>query len=583
MFNLSVDVLDKGASGLVSIAARLRGLTGWHRWLAAFAFGVSGALALPPLYFWPFLIVSFSGFVVLLDGVYAAGKAQTGADRDLKLTSNTVQIAAGLGWWFGFGYFLAGLYWVAWAFLVDAETFAWLIPFAAAIMPSGLALFSAVAVALAMRLWCAGPYRIVLIAALWTIFEWLRGHIFTGLPWNLTGYAAGQSLSLSQTGSVIGIYGLSFLCVAAAASFVTLADKSQPARNRLLPPAIGIGTIALWIICGAWHLAATPMQTVDGVGLRIVQPSFTQKEKWRPQNRQQIIDEYLALTRGAGFDTRTHIIWPEAALPLALTASPSVLETVVEQLGPGKTLITGAVRAERDALDRFTFYNAIHVIEGDASPAGDPLSHVLATYDKHHLVPFGEYVPFSDMFRAIGLKPIVDQIDGFSAGPSRKTLPVPGAPNVSPLICYEIIFPGELTAPRTQQKTTGAPEWIVNVTNDAWYGDTSGPRQHLEKARMRAIESGLPVIRAGNTGISAVFDGLGRSLGQLDLNVRGVLDTALPKRQPATLYKLWSDVPVFGVAAIIIGWPLIRTWQRKQTQPSDNHSNDDRSNDDAEK
>lgn len=566
--------MDECASRLTAAAAWLRGLTGWHRWLAAFGFGLLGALALPPLYFWPLLIVSFSGFVALLDGVYTtANRPKEGATTDLRLTSNAVQIAAGLGWWFGFGYFLAGLYWIAWAFLVDAETFAWLIPFAATIMPSGLALFTALVAAIAMRFWRPGAHRIVLVAALWTMFEWLRGHIFTGLPWNLTGYAAAQSLPLSQSASVFGIYGLSFLCVAAASSFVALADTSRPLRARTGPPALSVAAIAVCIVFGAVRLAITPTETVDGVGLRIVQPSFTQKEKWLPQNRQAIIDEYLTLTRAPGYETRTHFVWPEAALPVALTASPSVLQTVVDQLGPGKTLITGAVRAQSDALDRYTFYNAVHVIEGaDTSPENpgnrDPQAHVLATYDKHHLVPFGEYVPFSNIFRALGLQPIVDQIDGFSAGPSRKTLPVPGAPNVSPLICYEIIFPGAITAPRAQQKSTGAPEWIVNVTNDAWYGDTSGPRQHLEKARMRAIESGLPVVRAGNTGISAVIDGLGRPLGQLDLNVRGVLDTALPKRQPATLYGFWGDIPVLAIVLGVIGMALIRTRSLNQKPPA---------------
>jgi len=523
---------------------RLAGsLTGWRRWAAAFCLGAAAALALPPVYAWPVLIVSFSGLVLLLDSVYNQHENDIGA---------RTQAAAAVGWWFGFGYFLAGLYWIAWAFLVDAATFAWLIPFAAALMPSGLALFTAVACAVAVRFWSPGRRRILVLVVCWTVFEWLRGHIFTGFPWNLAGYAASGSLALSQTASVVGIYGLSLLVVLSAASFASLAHPGGTWKWRASFPLVATLSMGMLWTWGALRLNGAEMEPIDGVGLRIVQPSFSQQEKWRPENQSRIFQEYLALTRSPGFDDRTHIIWPESALPFALTRSPQALARIVETLGPGRVLITGAVRAQPAPDGGFEFFNSIHAVLGAHSASADPLDHVAATYDKHHLVPFGEYVPFADLFRAMGLRPLVDRVDGFTAGPRRLTLAVPGAPPVSPLICYEIIFPGAVTA------ADGRPRWIVNVTNDAWYGNTSGPRQHLEASRMRAIESGLPVIRSANTGISAVFDPYGRSWGTLALNAQGVLDSRLPQARDQTIYARFGDIPLFALMLAMIAFAAFR-------------------------
>lgn len=505
-----------------------RTLRGWKRWLLAFALGSGTAASLPPVFFWPILIISFTGLVWLLDGV---------AEQNEVKTKDRYNAALAIGWWFGFGYFLFGLYWIAWAFLVDAQTFAWLIPLAASLMPSILALFIGAAVTLAMTVWRKGPWRVFVLAVCWTSFEWLRGHIFTGFPWNLIGYSATASLEISQTAAVIGTYGLSMLVVLASASFALLGDRDNQARRNFVYPLVAlVGFSILWG-AGSIRLAVNKTQYVDGVQLRIVQPSISQADKWRPEFRQIVFREYLDLMQSSGYDSRTHIIWPESALPFALTQSEAALTEIIKSLGSNRILLTGAVRVGyKDKPNEYELYNSVHVIKGQDQETGHPVDQVIQTYDKYHLVPFGEYVPFADIFRRMGLRPIVDQVDGFSAGTSRKTLAIPNANLVSPLICYEIIFPRELTAPGDR------PDWIVNVTNDAWYGNTSGPRQHLVSARMRAIESGLPVIRSANTGISAVFDPLGRTVGKLALNEKGVLDAPLPKSGANTLYQRIGDL-----------------------------------------
>lgn len=528
-----------------SVYAWIVQLTGWRRWGLSFLAGSLTALALPPFYYWPVLFVSFPLLVIFLDAI----QMNAGSDYHERYRS-----AAAVGWWFGFGQFLFGLYWVAWAFLVDARTFAWLIPFAATLMPSLLALFVAAATGVCALVWRPGPGRVIIFAVLWTAFEWLRGHIFTGFPWNLMGYAVSDSLALSQFASIVGIYGLSFLVViTAAAPAAFLPVRRRLGRTWLLPAALvlGVAVLGYW---GSARLLSNDVAFVPRNFVRIVQPAIAQKDKWRPENHARVFRKFMELTASRGFADRTLIVWPEAALPFLLDRAPDRLKTIVETLGTGRTLLTGAVRAVPDSTgDTYTFFNSLQVIEGADKVEGDPDAHIIASYDKHHLVPFGEYVPFADLFRTLGFAPIVDQVDGYTPGPGRRTLTLPGGTRVSPLICYEIIFPGEVTAPHDR------PDWIVNVTNDAWYGDTTGPRQHLQTARLRAIETGLPVVRAANTGISAVFDPLGRRLGTIPLNEPGVLDVQLPAALPATLYARYGDLLFVGLMSAFM-LPLLAVW-----------------------
>ncbi len=520
-----------------NVAEKIAGLEFWPRTGLALSPGGLSALALPPFHLVPVLVISFCVLVWLLDGA-ADGPAAAEAEG----AWCHVRRAAWLGWVFGFGFFLAGLYWVGAAFLVDADQFAWMIPFVAVLFPGGLALFSAAALALARGLWSRGPERVLTLAAAWAALEWLRGHILTGFPWNLVGYTWAGGEAVAQSTSVIGIYGLSLVTVAVAASPAVVAGPGAPRPRRWLWPALALTALAVIWAGGVWRLAAHPTRFVEGVVLRLVQPSIPQADKWRPENRRAIFDRYLALTRSAGLERVSHVIWPETALPLVLTDSPVALDEIAKALGAGRVLIVGSVDVQREAAaGSVKLFNALHVIR--VREANKQLqSIVMATYNKHHLVPFGEYMPLQTLMEWIGLKQLtVGSGDGFTAGPGLRTLPVPGAPAVAPLICYEAIFPGAVLEPGT------SPGWIVNVTNDAWFGDTSGPRQHLAMARMRAIETGLPLVRSANTGISAIIDAFGRITQRLDLNRAGILDGPLPAPADRPLYRKWGDAVFWGL------------------------------------
>jgi apolipoprotein N-acyltransferase len=239
--------------------------------------------------------------------------------------------------------------------------------------------------------------------------------------------------------------------------------------------------------------------------------------RYRRQNWRDLID--LSMTPSA--HPPTHIIWPEGAPPFLLARSPEALEQIADLTGSGRVLMTGAVRGFASLDDGIRFANSFYIF----GPGGA----LLATYDKAHLVPFGEYMPAADFFSRIGLTKVVDGPDGFISGPGPQTFDIPGAPPVGPLICYEIIFPGAVTGPRR-------PDWFANVTDDSWFGPSSGPYQHLLTARVRAIEEGIPIARDANTGISAVIDALGRVKASLPLGKKGVVDSPLPRALPATPY-----------------------------------------------
>ena len=509
---------------------------GWRRILIAFLAGASTTLALPPTDIWPVPFITFPVLVWLVDGA-AAGRL------------GGVLAAATAGWWFGFGYFLAGLYWVGHAFLVDAKTFGWLLPFAVIALPAGMALYTALGLALARLIWTRGAARVLALAISLTLAEWLRGHLFSGFPWNVYGYALISPLWLAQGAALIGIWGLTFLAVAIYASPAVLADDRSQTKRPWLAPALSVAVIAALAIYGAIRLNRTPTEYVDGVRLRIMQPNLQQDEKFNYAQKQQVMSRYLALSdrasgpQSTGVRDVTHLIWPESAFPFFLSQDAEALAQIAALLPEGTVLITGAARTEAGQNARKPrFYNSIYVIDHDGS--------ILTVYDKVHMVPFGEYLPFQDFLERLGLMQLTRVAGGFSAGDRRRALSVPRAPPFLPLICYEIIFPGE-AVPRTER-----PGWLLNVTNDGWFGKSAGPHQHLQQARVRAIEEGLPLVRAANTGISAVVDPFGRVIASLPLGVEGVLDAPLPQPIAPTAYARLGDVPawimVFGALAWVI-------------------------------
>ena len=456
--------------------------------------------------------------------------------------------AAVAGWWFGFGYFVAGLYWIGHAFLVDAKTFGWLLPIAVTALPAYLAIYTALGFAIARALWTRGPIRILTLALTLTIAEWLRGHLFTGFPWNAFGYTLTGPLVLAQVSALLGLWGLTFFAVAIFASPATLADESADTRRPALPFLLAIVTLAALAAFGATRLSLHPTEFVDGVRLRIMQPNLPQDEKFNYNAKQQVMNRYIALSsratgpRSAGVGDATHLIWPESAFPFFLAREPDALAQIADLLPAGTVLITGAVRAP-DSTSRAKgprAYNSVYAIDHGGS--------ILAIYDKVHLVPFGEYLPFQDTLERLGLTQLTKLPGGFISGDRHRPISVPHTPRFLPLVCYEIIFPGAV--PRGGER----PNWLVNLTNDGWFGTSSGPYQHLQQARVRAIEEGLPLVRAANTGISAVIDPLGRIVKSLPLGQEAVLDAQLPQPIEPTLYARMGDglIGMFLVIAAVI-------------------------------
>ncbi|HVV39512.1 MAG TPA: apolipoprotein N-acyltransferase [Nitrobacter sp.] len=518
---------------------------GWKRAAIALLAGALSSLAMEPFHAWPVLFMTFPAAVWLIDG------AGAGAGR-----LNGVPSAALVGWLFGFGYFVPGLYWIGYAFLVDAQTFAWLMPFAVLGLPAYLALFTALGFALARMIWTRDASRILALAATLTIAEWLRGHLLTGFPWNAFGYALTEPLALAQTASLIGLWGLTFLAVAIFASPAVLIDGPSRTHRPWLTPAAAILLLMAMGAYGALRLSRHPTEFADKVRLRIMQPDLQQDVKFNYAAKAAVMQKYLTLSdRSTGPETTgvrdaTVLIWPESAFPFFLTHEADAMAQIADLLPKGTILITGAVRApDQPPGTRITrAYNSIYVIDHDGS--------ILSVYDKLHLVPFGEFLPFQNLLEKLGFVQLTKVQGGYIPGTQRHAMTLPNAPRVLPLICYEAIFPGDI------ESLSDRPDWIVNVTNDGWFGNSTGPYQHLQQARLRSVEEGLPLVRAANTGISAVIDPVGRIVAHLGLGVEGVLDARLPRPLPPTPYARAGDIP----AAVIVVVALIFVIRRR-TRP----------------
>ena len=514
---------------LQTLIDTLQRADGWRRRGFSALAGASAALAFAPFYILPLMVLAYSALVLLIDGAHARDRA--------------VRAAFGIGWWFGFGYYLIGIHWFAFAFLVQAEQFAWMAPFAVFGISGFLALFHGGAMALAARFWRSGWPRVFLLAATLCVFDYLRGHILTGLPWNLPGQSlAGMALS-AQTAAFWGVYGLSLvvLCLAMFPAAFLSADRAVSRRALLKGLLVCLTGAVVILVIGAIRLAALPPVDRDDVHLRIVQPNIAQREKIDPalwdRNLKRSVDLSAGPSTGSG---EIIVIWPENAAPL-LDESPTALGLVDEGLPRNSTLITGAVRRQRDAQGIWRVYNSLLIV-----PRSEGSRYVAMRYDKHHLVPFGEYLPMKRILRAIGLAQLAPYEDGFTPGIGPQTLNLPSG-SVAPLICYEAIFPGDLYPHGSR------PEWLLTVTNDAWFGDAAGPRQHLDQARLRSIESGLPMARSANTGISSLIGPAGRLRASVDLYQTGVIDIALPASIAPTLYSRIRDWGFFVMLIAAIG------------------------------
>ena len=515
---------------------------GWRRRAIAFVSGAAGALALPPFSLFVFIAAPLTIAVWLIDGAQ-----DRGSGRPL---IGSMRAAFGAGWWMGFGYFLAGLWWVGAAFLVEADKFAWALPLGVVALPAVLALFPAAGFAIARALWSAGPARVFALAFGLGLAEWARGLVFTGFPWNDLGMALGSNLALAQVASLVGLHGLTFLTIAIFAAPATLWRVGEGRLN--LAPA-GLAALGLVLIAafGAFRLAAPASASLPGVKLRLIQPNVAQDVSFSPENRDAILSRYLDLSERATAPDRsgvrdvTHLIWPESAFPFILSRDPRALADIAAFLSGGATLITGAARLEDDGGKTRRYFNSIEIV-GRNGLSGEH-------YDKQHLVPFGEYVPFESVLEKARITQFVDIPGGFEPGAGRRVLRIPGLPDAMPLVCYEAIFPIEIG-----DLFSGAerPRWLLNLTDDAWFGQTPGPYQHFAQARLRAIELGAPLVRDANSGISAVLDGFGREIVVAPLGADGVLDAELPEALPPTWQSRFGSAGAALIGLAFLGAAL---------------------------
>ena len=535
----------------IGLGYPISGLMGWRRHGFAFLAGAVGALAMAPTDLFLAMVVPMGASVLLLD------------------SARTAKSAALSGWWIGFGYCVGGLWWLGAAFFVEAD-FIWAAPFGVLGLPALLALFFATGFWAAFHMWRRGPSRVLALAAALGGSEWLRGTILTGFPWNSLGMALGDQPVLAQLASIIGMNGLTFIAIVLFAVPV-LAFEARGRFGWLQAPALCLGCVAALYGFGTWRLAAPETPAVPGVTFRLMQPDMPLDDRFSRSHAADIMHRYFELsTKGSypsasGMAGVTHLVWPETAFPFLLDAEPSARAEIAHILPADTILIAGAVRAEDggDGEGRI-YFNAIQTMNAEGM--------IVETADKAHLVPFGEYLPFSGLLASLGLRQFVHAPGGFTPAHQRSVMTIQGLPPVVPLVCYEAIFPTEVIP-----EGAARPGLLLNLTNDAWFGLTPGPYQHFAQARLRAIEQGLPLVRSANNGISAIIDGYGRTIALLPLGNSGVVDGYLPQALSPTFYSTLPRWPIAGLFYGILTIGILMTKrQLTLTSESLNYTTGDR-------
>jgi len=452
------------------------------------------------------------------------------------------------GWAAGFGFFLSGLYWIAEAFFVDAARHGWMAPFAVGLMAAGLALFWGAAAWAARASGARGLRGVLAFAAAIALMEYARSHVLTGFPWALPAYAFANT-PLVQLSAFVGphLLGFCILLVCALPARTWISGDGRLDRAMAWTAASG-AVVSLAMLGGYLHARSDRGATAtreDAVIVRVVQPNAPQHEKWDPTLVPVFFDRLRRLSTPEEGSAADVVVWPETAVPYLLDREAQVRAAIAASAG-GATVLTGGQRYIQTELGA-SWRNSLFALDS----AGD----MLDVYDKHHLVPFGEFVPLHAILFDLGLGIFVGENGGYDGGPGPAVMRLPDLPSVAPQICYETIFPHQMPS------VDDRPEWIVQVTNDAWFGASAGPWQHFHQARMRAIEQGLPVVRSANTGISAIIDAHGRVVASLPLNEAGAIQAPLPPALPPTLYARWGDRPF--QAALLLSFILIAATRRR--------------------
>ncbi len=526
---------------------------GWRRFVLLFVAGAVAGLSVPPFFILPALFIAMPIWVWALDGA----ERRRGWRR-------LFGPAFTIGFAFGWGYFLVAFHWLGAAFFVDGGWVLAAMPPAIAALAAMIALFWGLASALAHLTWSHGAARIFALTGWLTVAEFARGHVLTGFPFDLLGYSLTGTDEMMQLASVIGVYGLTFLAplLAMTPALVWPADD-RPLSRRLAPFFLALAVIAAQLGYGWNRLAGITATERQDITLRLVQPLVYEHADFGNVDAAALIDRLLMLSdmrmnpNDQGLADITHLVWPESSVPFFLSTYPDALARIARML-PEQTVLLAGVPRQPYSLEvgtkREPPYNAVIAVNTDGE--------VIASYDKAHLVPFGEFLPFADLLKQIGITQFVPGADGWSHGDAkRRLMSLPNTPAMLVLICYEIIFSGDLG------DVQGA-QFLLNVTNDAWFDGSIGPAQHAHHARLRAVEEGMSLLRAANTGLTFATDPLGRITAELVPGQMGALDVRPHQKLATTVFAQVRHWPLLiaVLASLLIGFVGARLGRRRLPQ-----------------
>jgi apolipoprotein N-acyltransferase len=494
----------------------------------AFGLGALLVLAFAPFNLFFFAIISLSLFYAMIE--------QKNCPKQISI----------LAFFYMFGFFVFGVYWICNSLFIDLKRFGWLIPFAITLIPALMAIYFAIIIYLYHKLTTRYAInltyqKIIFFSVSFLIFEVIRSNLFTGFSWNLLGYIWLFDIRMSQLASIIGVYGLSFFACATCLLPYSLIYHQGKIFNKIFSVIILFLLIANYFF-GYFYIDQNYQQNnLPIANLRLVQANIAQKDKWQEEEKYRIIADHLDLTISKPLDKIDAVIWSETSMPFVIEKNDTRLHNIIKNaIPPNGNLVSGGISFERGKI-----FNSMLIFDNNS---------LIKTYDKRHLVPFGEFVPLHRYLGFLFIDQIVDQITGggvgFSEGEGEKMIKLSKF-SFNPLLCYEVIFSDEML-----DKNSSLPDMFINLTNDAWFGVSTGPFQHLQMARMRAIEYGRPLIRVAQSGISAHINHYGEVIDKISLNKRAIMDISVYKNNNRTFYSqnyhlilwiilFWSAILIF--------------------------------------